>query len=112
MLHVELAELLRREGHDVVRASDTGQNRADDDEILEQAVQDARVLVTLDGHFGDWAVLPLHRHPGVIRLRVHPTTAQIAAAVLLPLLRGRSQEDFRDCLVIVSRLGSRWIRTA
>jgi hypothetical protein len=24
-------------------------------------------------HFGDWIVLPLSRHPGVIRLKVDPT---------------------------------------
>jgi predicted nuclease of predicted toxin-antitoxin system len=65
MLRVELASLLREAGHDVVRASETGQARADDALILERAVQEQRTLVTLDGHFGDWVVLPLSEHCGV-----------------------------------------------
>ena len=111
MLRVELASLLRDAGHDVVRASETGQARADDALILERAVQDERTLVTLDGHFGDWAVLPLSEHFGVIRVKAHPTSTDRVAKVLLPLLANHSQADFRNKLVIVSLSRVRWIQT-
>ena len=112
MLRVELAELLRAAGHDVVRASETGQERADDGLILERAGRDERTLVTLDEHFGDWAVLPLSKHCGVIRVKTHPTSTENVARLLLPLLANRTREDFRNRLVIVSLARVRWISTA
>lgn len=69
MLSVEVAQALSKEGYDVVRVSDTGLARADDHEILQKAISENRILITLDEHFGDWVVLPLSRHPGVIRLK-------------------------------------------
>jgi len=65
MFRVDVAEALRREGYDVVRTSEVGQARADDEEILQKAITENRILVTLDEHFGDW-VIPLSQHPGVI----------------------------------------------
>jgi predicted nuclease of predicted toxin-antitoxin system len=53
MLRVDLASLLRSAGHDVIRASEMGQARADDALILQWAVQEQRTLITLDHHFGD-----------------------------------------------------------
>lgn len=112
MFRADLTELLRAEGHDVVRSEELGQQRADDAEILRTASAQERVLVTLDEHFGDWAVLPLNHHPGVIRLKVNPTTTENAAALLLPFLSQHQQKDFRNHLVIVSEKRTRWIDTA
>ena len=75
MFRLDVAEALRNRGYDVVRASESGLARADDQQILQKAIADNRILLTLDEHFGDWAVLPLSMHPGVIRLKVHPTTS-------------------------------------
>ena len=65
MIQQYVAEVLAGDGHDVVRASETGQARADDRAILEKAILEERSLVTLDDHFGDWAVLPLNRRARV-----------------------------------------------
>jgi predicted nuclease of predicted toxin-antitoxin system len=111
MLRAELAEFLRSVGHDVVRASEIGQARADDAQILERAVREERMLITLDEHFGDWVVLPLSEHSGVIRIKAHPPTMENVAKVLLPLLSNRPQTDFRNRLVIASANRVRWIRT-
>ena len=59
MLRHEVAQALRDEGHDVLRATEVGQARADDHQILQKAISENRVLVTLDEHFGDWVILPL-----------------------------------------------------
>lgn len=112
MLRADLAELLRSMGHDVVRASETGQARADDALILERARREQRILVTLDEHFGNWVVLPLSKHFGVIRVKAHPSSTENIAKILLPFLSSHSQTDFRDHLVIVSKNRVRWIRTA
>ena len=112
MFRVELAEQLRVLGHNVVRASEIGLSRADDAYILAQAIADQRILVTLDGHFGDWAVLPLEAHPGVIRVKVHPTSTENVLRVLEPLFASSQPAQFPNHLVIASLSRVRWIGTA
>ncbi len=112
MFRIELAEALRGEGHDIIRTAETGQAVADDAEILRFAIREDRTLITLDEHFGDWAVLPLDKHPGVVRVKVNPTTTANVAALLLPFLEQHQQEEFRDRLIIISRTSKRWIKTA
>jgi predicted nuclease of predicted toxin-antitoxin system len=112
MFRVDVAQALRDEGYDVSRASETQQNRADDQQILQRTITENRILVTLDEHFGDWVILPLSRHPGVIRIKVHPTTSERVLNILLPFLRMHTQEQFKDHLVILSEKRAKWILTA
>jgi predicted nuclease of predicted toxin-antitoxin system len=112
MLRLDVAMALRSEGHDVIRASEVGQARADDHEILQKAITEGRVLVTLDEHFGDWVILPLSKHPGVIRLKVNPTSSANVIQLLLPFLRLHSSEQFKNHLVILSSKRAKWIHTA
>jgi len=112
MLRLDVGQALRGEGHNVIRASEVGQARADDYEILQKAIAENRILVTLDEHFGDWVILPLSKHPGVIRLKVHPTTSENAIKLLLPFLRLYSSEQFKDHLVILSPKRAKWVHTA
>jgi predicted nuclease of predicted toxin-antitoxin system len=112
MFRVELAEALRAEGHDIVRTAEAGQAVADDSEILQFAIREDRTLITMDEHFGDWAVLRLDRHPGVIRVKAHPSTTANVAALLQPFLLRHEQAEFRDHLIIISRTSQRWIKTA
>jgi predicted nuclease of predicted toxin-antitoxin system len=107
----DVARALKDAGYDVIRAPEVGQARADDSEILLRAQHEGRVLITLDDHFGNWAVLPLREHPGVIRLKTNPATANNAINLLLPFLKDRTQTEFRDHLVILSPKRARWIRT-
>jgi hypothetical protein len=87
-------------------------SRADDDVILAQAVTDRRILITLDGHFDGWAVLPLREHPGVIRVKGHPATNARVMQVLAPLLTGREAAQFANRLVIASPTRVRWFGTS
>jgi predicted nuclease of predicted toxin-antitoxin system len=112
MLRNEVALALRDEGHDVLRATEVGQARADDNQILKKAISENRVLITLDEHFGDWVILPLSEHSGVIRLKINPTTSENAIKLLLPFLRLHSSAQFRNYLVILSPKRSKWVYTA
>ena len=112
MFSLDVAQALRGEGHDVMRASEVGQARADDHQILQKAITEKRILVTLDEHFGDWVILPLSKHPGVIRLKVNPTTSENVITLLLPFLRPYTSGQFKNHLVIVSPKRSKWVRTA
>jgi predicted nuclease of predicted toxin-antitoxin system len=111
MIDSDVAAHLRAAGHDVCCVAELGMNRADDAEILQVAIRDGRILVTLDEDFGDWAVLPLKRHPGVIRIRAMPTTTEMIESVLFPFLEAYGEQDFSDRLVIVRSTGVRWIQT-
>jgi len=112
MLHAELATLLRAEGHDVLTASEDGHARAEDTVLLSRAIDENRVVVTLDKHFGNWLILPLFKHTGVVRVKVSPTTTDEVSPLLIPFLSRHQQADFRNRLVIVSRFSERWITTA
>ena len=111
MFGLEVAGRLRSAGHDVVRAEQRGQARADDRQILDQASLEGRILVTLDDHFGDWAILPLGKHKGVIRLKIHPATTEGVLGLLLPLLEDHREEDFKNSLVIAAAGRIKWRKT-
>lgn len=106
-----LAKLLEQ-GFEVVSVSEIGMATADDIEIMEWAIENGRTVITLDEHFGDWSVLPLANHPGVIRLKVNPATTEQTLKLLLPFLEHHSGKAFKNCLVIVRSTGIRWIMTA
>ena len=111
MFKIDVAQKLRDEGYEVLRASEIGQNCADDQEILQKAIIEDRILITLDDHFGDWVILPLSEHPGVIRIKVHPTTSEKVLNLLLPFLRVHTPDQFKDHLVILSEKRAKWIHT-
>ena len=111
MFRLDVAKTLSDQGYDVLRASEAGHARADDRQILDKAIEENRILVTLDEHFGDWVVLPLSRHPGVIRIKVNPTTSKNVLDILLPFLRRCKPAQFRNHLVILSTTRSKWIQT-
>jgi len=112
MFRVEVAQRLFDEGYDVLRASETQQDRADDQQILQKAIIENRLLITLDEHFGDWVILPLSNHPGVVRIKVYPTTSERILTLLMLFLRKHTQDQFRDHLVILSEKRAKWIHTA
>jgi len=106
-----VADALRETGYDVECAAQVGMARADDLEMLEYCTQQDRVLVTLDEHFGDWTVVKLTAHAGVVRLKVHPTGSRDIQKTLLPFLGRYARRDFHNILAIVKPTGTRWIRT-
>jgi predicted nuclease of predicted toxin-antitoxin system len=112
MLDADIAKALRDEGHDVLRFSEIGMARADDAEILDKAIRHDRIIVTLDEHFGDWVVLPLSEHPGVIRVKANPATTSRILDVLIPFLRTHHDRRFKNQLVIVKEDAVRWIDTS
>ena len=67
-------------GHEVVWAGDWREDPGDD-EILERAHQEGRVLVTLDKDFGELAIVHERPHSGIIRL-VNLTSRQQASTCL------------------------------
>ncbi len=111
MLDSDVAKALNQQGFLAVRVSTLGMARASDKDILNAVTESGQVLITLDDDFGDWAVLPLKNHPGVIRVKANPATSRNVLDVLIPFLQKHGNDDFRDKLVIISRWGLRSIHT-
>ena len=111
MISRDVRDNLRSHGYDILAVSDLGMSAADDSEIMARAIKENRILVTLDEHFGDWAVLPLKQHPGVIRIKTNPTTSENIEKLLLPFLKKHSEASFQNKLVIVSVRNISWVVT-
>jgi len=111
MIDTEVAMTLRERDYDVMRVSEIGMSRADDGQILDKAILENRIIITLDEHFGNWCVLPLSSHPGVIRVKANPAVTKTILSVLLPFLNYHQNAQFINRLVIVGANRLRWIAT-
>ena len=78
-------DALQAAGHDALWTGDWPQDPGDD-EILDHAHQENRILITLDKDFGELAVVHGRPHSGIIRL-VNWSTQQQANTSLLILER-------------------------
>ena len=73
---------LKAAGHDVVWAGEWPDDPGDD-EILAQAYQEGRILVTLDKDFGELAVVREQSHAGIIRLVVLSASQQAVSCLMV-----------------------------
>jgi len=75
-LSPQYAAELRTEGHDAVAVLEVGLSGATDERVLRFAVENGRVLITLDADFANVMRFPPELTLGVIRLKVHPPTEE------------------------------------
>ena len=68
-LPIEVAELVRRAGHDVDTVVGEGMGGATDVVLWQAAQSERRFLITADTGFGDIRVYPPGTHAGVLLLR-------------------------------------------
>ena len=59
-----------------------GLSGADDPVVREVAIQQERILVTLDADFANVLRFPPSETPGVVRFRIHPATEEAIDAAL------------------------------
>ncbi|HUT55755.1 MAG TPA: DUF5615 family PIN-like protein [bacterium] len=98
----DLAELLSASGHDAATAAEQGLSGADDQEVLEKASSEERLLMTLDVGFADIRKYPLGSHGGIVVFRLHdqrwvvmkrPAQRLIESGLLQKLERGLAIVD-------------------
>ena len=99
---------LRAAGHDVIWAGEWLQDPGDD-EILERAHLEERVLVTLDKDFGELAIVHRIPHSGIIRL-VNLGARQQATACLRVI--NLHEEELNSAAIITVEPGRLRIRLA
>jgi len=73
-LSAQHASELRLEGYDAIAVLEAGLSGATDEEVLRFAVDNGRVLVTLDADFANVMRFPPEQTVGVVRLKVHPAS--------------------------------------
>lgn len=75
---------LQQAGHDVIQVADVWKADPGDITILDYAFSEARIIVTRDKDFGEFAIHQGNRHCGIIRL--WDTPARLQADVVLAVL--------------------------
>lgn len=80
------ATLLCEAGFDTVHVGDIGLAAAEDTEILQQARDDGRIVVTLDADFHSFLALSESVSPSVIRIRIQRLRATALTSLLLTVL--------------------------
>ncbi len=94
-------KVLKENGHDVKTAKDIGMHRANDEEILMKAIEMNRILITRDKDFGILVFLEKQTSPGVIFLRISPTTIEDVHIELFRLLREHSEEELKNSFCVI-----------
>ena len=69
-LHVEVADLLRGQGHDALTVFDQGLRGRGDHDIADMCRSENRVLLSLDLDFSNILMYPPENYPGLIVLRL------------------------------------------
>ena len=91
---------LRGLGHDVVTAAQLGLAQAADSELLRTAHAQDRIFVTRDRDFGA-LVFVLGSGPGVIYLRIMPSTQNAMHAELERVLTLYSESELKISFVVI-----------
>jgi predicted nuclease of predicted toxin-antitoxin system len=95
------AGTLRQLGHEVIHLQEEGLQRLPDDQILELARREERIILTFDLDFGDLLAASGGSLPSVIIFRLHDQTPASVTPKLLALLAEREQELIAGAIVIV-----------
>ena len=94
------AQTLRELGHDAVSVTECGLSGADDSAVRTFAIENGRILVTLDADFANVLRYPPSGSLGVIRLRIHPPTEAGVDALLRSAIPKLAQIDLDGKLAI------------
>jgi predicted nuclease of predicted toxin-antitoxin system len=95
------AELLRRSGFDAVHVGEVGFSTAEDASILKMALDEGRVVVTLDADFHALLALSGALFPSVIRLRIEGLKGKSAATLISEVTERCDEELARGAVVTV-----------
>ena len=87
-------------GHEVVPIARIGLAEAEDTEVLRRAREEGRVFLTRDRDFGELVFLK-GEGPGVIYLRILPSTMSAVHSELARVLREHEEEELLQSSVVV-----------
>jgi predicted nuclease of predicted toxin-antitoxin system len=95
------ASALRDSGYDACAVFEVGLSGAPDEEVRRFAIENGRVLLTLDADFANVLRFPPEQTPGVVRLKVHPPTEEKIWKAIQKALLVLQNVDFTGRLIVV-----------
>lgn len=99
-----LATLLASEGHDAVAVREVGLKDAPDDDIVDYAAKDDRIVVSHDTDFGAWLAFRGLNRPSFILFRSSdPITPDEQAALIISNLDAFAGELESGAIVVFAR---------
>ena len=98
-----LASWLAQEGHDAIHAAQASLQRAADDEIIEWARSELRIIVTADLDYPRLLAMDRLISPGLILFRGGDFSEAECIARLGRALAGFSSEDLAHSVIVVER---------
>ena len=105
-VYASTRRLLSGLGHDVVPVAKIGLSQAADEQLLETAGYEARILVTRDRDYGNLVFVKGIR-VGVLYLRMLPSTQGAVHRELERVLTTYSEQELRQLFVVVEPGGHR-----
>lgn len=96
------AQRLRMAEIDAVHTAECGLERASDEAILSAAVQESRIVVTLDADFHALLAISGAEKPSIIRIRLQGLRGDALAALLQLILHRCGEDLLRGALVTVT----------
>jgi len=98
-LPLSTAERLRKIDYDAVHTGEVNLSTALDSEIIEFAVREKRIIVTLDSDFHAWIALESATAPTVIRIREEGLKAEAMSNLIHKVILQCNEELSRGALV-------------
>jgi predicted nuclease of predicted toxin-antitoxin system len=98
-----LAVWLQQKGNDVKHAFDAGLGRASDEEILEAAIKEDRIVITADLDFPRLLALIGVKGPGLILFRGGDFSEQQVKELMTRVLNSIPADEFATSLVVVDK---------
>ncbi|MFH1778317.1 MAG: DUF5615 family PIN-like protein [Candidatus Omnitrophota bacterium] len=103
-LSPKTANYLHSLGYDTVHLSSLGKERASDEEIVQLAKEQNRIILSTDLDFGTIMAYSKAVIPGVILFRVEYATPEKINLLLKKLLLALKPDDLKDSLVVIDDL--------
>lgn len=98
-----VAGVLRSRGHDVDTVLEESLGGRDDPTVLGAAMDEGRLLLTLDRGFGDVRAYAPGTHPGIIVLRPDDQRVPTVVAMVEMIVDHHDVDELAGCITVVQR---------
>jgi predicted nuclease of predicted toxin-antitoxin system len=98
-----VAGVLRSRGHDVDTVLEESLGGRDDPTVLGAAIDEGRLLLTLDRGFGDVRAYAPGTHPGIIVLRPDDQRVPTVVAMVEMIVDHHDVDELAGCITVVQR---------
>lgn len=108
----QTVKLLRKLGYDIKDVAEAGLKGCEDDEVVNLAAREKRIIITHDLGFGSIYYFSKRGQVGIIILRIHPPTVEEVNHILKNFLKkvNLEKEKLTKCLIMLNRRRYRVLR--